>query len=176
MPRSAVVVASLALCLAACQAQSYERIVFEQDGISLRALGEWGQGRERGSLVFSGASAGHDGTTIVVRSVAVPERQRDQERRSHRQIVASTFQVLRSLPQAQVIGPIPDSHQRYHSARFSMWFQPRGKTTRYQRTHVVLVAPDQSQIVHVIHTAPEGQLEQTAAVFSAVVDSVRQEG
>ena len=162
--------------VAGCQAEGFERYVSQEDRISFRALDGWGHSRERASLVFSGEAAGFDGTRIVVRAVKVPKAQRGHERRSFERVAEATKQVLSSLPDAKVFGPFPDVHTSYRSARFSLSFQDRETGTRYDRRHVVLIAPDQSQIVHLFVTAPAGKLPETASLFDEVVATASKEG
>lgn len=168
------VVAAVGLS-AGCQAEDFERVVYEGDHVSFAALEGWSPSRDRGSLVFSGAAAGFDGATIVVRSVSVPERQRDQAYRAPERLVDATRIVLESLPDAYVVGPMADVHSTYRSARFSVSFRAKDSDARYEREHVVLIAPDQSQIVHVMHTAPVDRLSSSRSVFLDVVASMRQE-
>ena len=175
MTRAHIVsVALLALsAVAGCQAESFDRI--NEDGISFAALDSWAMHRERGSVVLSGGPAGFDKTRIVVRAVDVPQSQRNQTRRSPRRVFDATKQVLEALPDARVIGPFPDVHPSFRSARFSLSFASKDTGARTQRRHVVLVAPDQSQIVHVFVTAPDDTIDQSAAVFDEVVASLRKE-
>jgi hypothetical protein len=57
---------------------------------------------------------------------------------------------------------------------FDLTFTPRkGGGERYQRRHVVIFGNEFAY--HVIHTAPEGKLADTAEAFDAVVRSLREE-
>ncbi len=162
------------LALAACQADSRPRYLSEQDHFSIVELDGWTEKRERGSVVFVGsADDGLERNTIVIR--AVPRAGEWVEERTAARVVPATSVVLEALPGAKVSAPAKLSRDRFEGARFELSFAPRGKDTRYERTHVVLVDDQGEYVYHVIHTAPQGDLHITAPIFDDVVASLREE-
>lgn len=158
--------------LMACQADSRPRYVSEQDHFSIIELPGWTEKRDRGSVVFVGSAAdGLDRNTIVIR--AVPREGDWVQERTFARVAPATTVVLEALPGAKVSAPTPLASDRFEGARFELSFAPRGKDTRYERTHVVLLGD--LYLFHIIHTSPEGDLHYTAGIFDEVVASLREE-
>lgn len=166
---SAVVGITIAtlLAVAGCQKESFERVHYERDHVSMRALDGWTQSRARGSLVFNGPTADRlDRTTIVVRSVKYDGR---AAKRTHETLVKNTRTVLEALPQARVT-----SAEAERGTAFHVHFRSTRNRRSYERRHVVLEGSEFA--FHVMLTAPSGLLtEEAVKTFNRVVDSIREE-
>ena len=161
------------LWLVGCQAEGGERFVSEEDHFSIREMDGWTVKRDRGAAVFAGAAElglGHN--TIAIRSA--PLQGDWVEDRTVQGVTLATAKVLEALPKAQVEPSTPVVISGFRGARFDLSFEPRSKKgQRYARRHVVLVG--KRRLYHIVHTAPEGDLQYTAEVFDAVVSSLNEE-
>lgn len=165
----------LAPALAACQsdAPEGERQAFTDGHFSIDVPDGWHSEYERGTVVLVGAeTTAHN--TIAIRSVArtgewVAERTPDL-------VVPATEKSLAALPGAGPVTPRGAVHVgALEGAAFEVVYQPDvGGGARYERRHVVLVGAH--RVFHVVHTAPEGSLDRSAAAFEAAVASLREEG
>lgn len=148
------------------------RYVAAEDHFSICALPAWRAVRERGAVVFADTAPGHERATIAIR--AVPIVGEWTEARTPEVVLPATEQALNALAHGRVSAGTELSRTDFRAMQWDLVFDPPGVGGRhYARRHVVLIG-DQ-YVIHVIHTAPEGQLDATAATFQAVVDSLKEE-
>jgi hypothetical protein len=165
---------ALCVCFAACQGESGDRKAYRDHGFSMAELDGWAEKTERGSLVFVGPEEiGLAHNTIAIRSVPVEGDWTD--RRTAKLVIPATRKVVSALPGAELLAERQLAHKRFEGKAFDLVFEPRKKKgERYGREHVVLVG--KKRVLHLIHTAPEGDLEKSTEVFDHIVDSIREEG
>jgi hypothetical protein len=166
-----LVIALAGLATSSCN-RGQDRFRSEQDGFSIRALPDWQADREKGSVIFRGPRApGTAETSIVVRSVPLDRvRPRARDTGGLSEAVAG---VLAGLPASVVSRPELSGHPRLEGTRYAATFEPPGKSGRYARTHVAVLGD--AHLFHLMHTAPEGALDQSAALFDEVVASLREQ-
>jgi hypothetical protein len=167
---------AVALAATACQSESHERSRFVEEHLSIASLDDWTAKRQRGSLVFVGPeAAGLQQHTIAIRVVPRGTEGKDGwvEERTYERVATATKVVLEALPGAEVSPPERLVRGHFDGAVFDVTFSPPGKEGRYQRRHVVQVG--QKFVYHLIHTAPEGTIGQTAVSFDTIVASLREE-
>lgn len=158
---------ALLLLTAGCNRAS-DRFRAPEEGFEMRKLAGWTDSRESGSVVFRGpADVGLEHNTVVVR--AVPKDRVKPHTRTPRGLVRATGSILAGLPNSKV-SPVRDVElDGLAGGRFDVSFEPPGKSERYRRTQIALVGD--KHIFHLMHTAPEEALAQTAALFDQVVAS-----
>jgi hypothetical protein len=146
---------------------------FAEQGFSLIEPAGWSEQAERGAVVFVGPSElGQERNTIAARSAALEARA--GERGIDARVTSATRTVLDALPGARVVAATPFARDGLRGTRFDLSFTPRERPgQRYQRTHLVLVG--RSRILHLVHTAPEGRLQDTEEVFDQVAASLAEE-
>lgn len=175
MTRAALVVA---FALGACGSSdrprtgadySGPRFTSAEDHFSARTLPDWEQRRERGALVWKEPDARR---TIAVR--AVPLDAGNGEVRTAAGVLAATEKALRGLPSAD-LGPLHKLDRAdFEAAAWDVTFVPPGMgRARYERRHVTLVGS--TWVLHVVMTAPRGELQAGEKVFASFVDSIREE-
>ena len=165
------VVALMAAGAAACAAD-VPRYVAKDDHFSIAPLDGWRAERQLGSVVFVQDEVGEDTgeATIAVRSVAKDWA----ERRDTAQLLAATEKVLRSLPGAQVSGPVKVDKAGAAAFAFDLTWTPEGQGgARFERRHVVVIG--RGRVLHLLHTGPAGSLADTQKDFDAVVATIREE-
>jgi hypothetical protein len=168
--RGAAFLAVVLLAAPGCN-RGEERFRSAEDGFSIHQLRGWHADRQKGSIVFRGPTGrGLAETTIVIRSV--PHEKVRPHAREPRGLVEATATVLGGLPASVVSKASAPGHSSLGGGRFSVTFEPPGKEERYARTHVALAG--KRRIFHLMHTAPEGALEKSAARFDDVVASLRE--
>jgi hypothetical protein len=172
--RQAGVVLGVLVVLTACQ--SSDNVggarIFDEDAVSFVPPEGWDIHRDRDTLILVGSPHGPAArTTIAVRTAAADGW---SEPRTLANVTASTARVLSALPGATVRGPVDFEHTVYRGKAFDVTWTPRKGGQRYQRRHVTLEAND--HLYHVLHTAPEGDLDATKDTFARVIDTLREEG
>jgi hypothetical protein len=161
----------VALVAAAGCNRGEDRFRSKEDGFSIAQLPGWQADREKGSIVFRGPrELGMTETSIVIRAVPLDKvRSHARDRKGLTESIAS---LLGGLPASVVSRPLPSGHPTFEGTRFSVTFEPPGKSVRYARTHVALLGND--RLFHLMHTAPDGALTRSARLFDEVVASLRE--
>ena len=162
------------LALASCVVEGdSDRQVLSDRGFSMMPLDGWTETTTRGDLVFLGPEEmGLQRNTIAIRSAR--KHGEWSKPRTPDLVVPATAKLLDALPGRRMSRAVPMRGNGLIGAAFDVSFEPRAKDgQRYSRRHVVLVG--EKRVFHVLHTAPEGDLEYTAEVFDAVIDSLREE-
>lgn len=162
---------ALALTLiTACQSGEYSgpRTTSAEDGVSFAELKSYTARREQGALLLTGTSK----QTIAVRAVPADAW---SEPRTPDNVLPSVARVLAAMPSAVVTGPFEVEHPSYRAVAFDVVFAPPGLAgRRYERRHVVLFGD--RKVIHVLATAPAGQLQRSHKDLDKVVASMREEG
>jgi hypothetical protein len=163
----------LLVLLSACQADSGPRWRDTDGHFSVVEPAGWTRGLEKGTTIYyADAVEGAGPHSIAIRSV--PRRGDWVAERTPELVLPATRQAVLGLPAADLVAETPWSRDGLQGVLYQVSYAPPGgRGARYERQHLVWVGRE--RVFHVLHTAPAGELSQTADVFDAVVASLREE-